>query len=48
MRFGETGDPRDLPEDCSCRPVLEVVDLDHGVIAARAADQVDVLERARV
>lgn len=46
MRFGETGDPGDLPEDCACRPPLVVAPLDHAVISARAAQQLGVLERA--
>lgn len=48
MRFGETGDPRDLPEDCACRPQLHVTELDHALIATRAERQIDVLERAGV
>ncbi|MFE2639436.1 radical SAM protein [Streptomyces scopuliridis] len=48
MRFGESGDPADLPADCSCRPPLEVTPLDHEAIAARAAQQLNVLERAGV
>jgi radical SAM enzyme (TIGR01210 family) len=46
MRFGETGDPGDLPEDCTCRPPLEVTALDHAVITARTQQQLSVLERA--
>lgn len=48
MRFGETGDPADLPKDCACRPQLEVADLNHAVIAARAVQQMNVLERVGV
>jgi archaeosine synthase beta-subunit len=48
MRFGETGDPVDLPADCACRPPLEAVELDHAAIAHRAAQQMNVLERAGV
>ncbi|GIH69890.1 radical SAM protein [Sphaerimonospora thailandensis] len=48
MRFGETGDADDLPEGCSCRPPLEVVELDHAVITARAAQQLNMLEQRRV
>ncbi|MFI7356174.1 radical SAM protein [Streptomyces avidinii] len=48
MRFGESGDAADLPGDCSCRPPLEVTGLDHEAIAARAAQQLNVLERAGV
>jgi hypothetical protein len=47
-RFGETGDPRDLPEDCVCRPQLQVAELDHTVIAARALRQMNALARAGV
>ncbi|NUP46308.1 MAG: hypothetical protein HOW97_03180 [Catenulispora sp.] len=46
MRFGESGDPADLPADCSCRPALEAAALDHAVITARAAEQMAVLGRA--
>jgi archaeosine synthase beta-subunit len=46
MRFGETGDPGDLPTDCTCRPRLDVALLDHSVITARAARQLNALERA--
>lgn len=46
MRFGETGDPGDLPADCSCRPALEAAILDHETIAARAAEQMAILEQA--
>ncbi|WP_033825809.1 MULTISPECIES: hypothetical protein [unclassified Kitasatospora] len=48
MRFGETGEAGDLPADCSCRPLLEVTGLDHAAIAARAAQQLNVLEQAGV
>ncbi|MBV9022789.1 MAG: hypothetical protein JO362_03020 [Streptomycetaceae bacterium] len=48
MRFGETGEVSDLPEDCVCRPPLEVVPLDHEAITARAAASMAVLERAGV
>nr|WP_024126588.1 radical SAM protein [Streptomyces sp. FR1]AHE39207.1 Radical SAM domain protein [Streptomyces sp. FR1] len=48
MRFGESGDPGDLPAGCSCRPPLKVTALDHAAITARAAQQLNVLERAGV
>ncbi|MFJ2478179.1 radical SAM protein [Streptomyces sp. NPDC087659] len=48
MRFGETGNPSDLPEDCTCRPPLDVMALDHEAIAARAARHMAVLERTGV
>jgi radical SAM enzyme (TIGR01210 family) len=48
IRFGETGDPRDLPEDCACRPELQVAELNHAVITARAVHQMTVLERVGV
>ncbi|MGH3870055.1 MAG: radical SAM protein [Pseudonocardiaceae bacterium] len=48
MRFGETGDPGDLPEDCACRPQLQVAELNHAVLTARAVQQMNVLERAGV
>ncbi|MFI9788625.1 radical SAM protein [Kitasatospora sp. NPDC051984] len=48
MRFGESGAAADLPADCSCRPPLEVTALDRAVITARAAQQLNVLERAGV
>lgn len=48
MQFGETGDPGDLPEDCACRPSLEVTELDHAAITARAAQQLNMLERSDV
>lgn len=46
MRFGESGDAGDLPADCSCRPPLKVTALDHAAITTRAAQQLNVLERA--
>jgi hypothetical protein len=48
MRFGETNDAGDLPQDCACRPQLEVVELDHVSITARAVQQMNVLEHAGV
>ncbi|MGH3830313.1 MAG: radical SAM protein [Pseudonocardiaceae bacterium] len=48
MRYGETGDPGDLPEDCACQRPLEVVALDREVITARAARHMATLERAGV
>lgn len=48
MRFGETGDPEDLPTDCACRPALVVTPLDHAAITARAAQQMNLLEQAGV
>ncbi|MFJ5635167.1 radical SAM protein [Streptomyces goshikiensis] len=48
MKFGETGEAADLPADCSCRPPLDVAALDHEAITARAARQMDVLERSGV
>jgi radical SAM enzyme (TIGR01210 family) len=48
MEFGETGDPKSLPDDCSCRPPVEAASIDHAVITARAAKQVELLERLGV
>ncbi|MET7487704.1 hypothetical protein [Streptomyces sp. NPDC005538] len=48
MRFGETGEADDLPEDCACRPPVEVTGLDHAAITTRAARQLAVLERSGV
>ncbi|WP_411150162.1 hypothetical protein [Streptomyces sp. A30] len=48
MQFGESGEEGDLPEECRCRPTLEVTGLDHAVITARAAQQLSVLERSGV
>ncbi len=48
MRFGESGDPADLPADCICRPPLEPAELDHAAITVRAAEQMALLERAGV
>lgn len=48
MRFGETGEADDLPEDCACKPPLEVAGIDHAAVTARAARQLDVLERSGV
>jgi archaeosine synthase beta-subunit len=48
MRFGETSDPNDLPQDCFCRPLLQAVELNCADITARAAQQMNVLERAGV
>jgi radical SAM enzyme (TIGR01210 family) len=48
MRFGETGDPGDLPRDCACRPQLQMAELNHATITARAVQQMNVLERAGV
>src|SRR5262249_39812514 len=48
MRVGEAGDPRDLPGGCVCRPELQVAELNHAVITARAVHQMNVLERVGV
>lgn len=48
MRFGETGQVDDLPQDCVCRPLLEVTRLDHAAITARAAQQLNLVERSGV
>ncbi|MDQ2706989.1 MAG: hypothetical protein M3Z25_04860 [Actinomycetota bacterium] len=41
--FGETGDPDDLPEPCTCRPRLAAAELDGDAILERARCAVDVL-----
>jgi radical SAM enzyme (TIGR01210 family) len=43
MRFGESRSPAELPQDCMCRPPLEVVDLDHAAILSRAVALVQAL-----
>jgi archaeosine synthase beta-subunit len=46
MRFGETGDPDDLPVGCPCQPPLVVTPIDHAVVSARATWQLGALEQA--
>ena len=38
VRYSETGDLRDLPEACHCRPLCEPVQLDHAKIVSRSLD----------
>jgi hypothetical protein len=44
MRFSETGDPKDLPEVCTCRPDLKVIVLDHQMIEQRTRRTLEQLD----
>ncbi|OHV51759.1 MULTISPECIES: hypothetical protein [Frankia] len=38
IRYSETGDVADLPDDCGCRPMIEATALDHAAIVARSLE----------